>query len=84
MRKSATKEPKLVKKGQNFALSMLKSTPARKKYTTAGCGGCDKYELWACILFASIYTGLKSTLLPVLAVVTIIELCIPDGDKSKN
>ena len=24
---------------------MLKSTPARKKYTTAGCGGCDKYEL---------------------------------------
>ena len=33
MRKSATKEPKLVKKGQNFALSMLKSTPARKKST---------------------------------------------------
>ena len=26
---------------------MLKSTPARKNYTTAGCGGCDKYELWS-------------------------------------
>ena len=31
---------------------MLKSTSGRKKYTTAGCGGCDKYELcpelWTC------------------------------------
>ena len=26
---------------------MLTSTPARKKYTTAGCGGCEKYELWS-------------------------------------
>ena len=32
--------------GQNFAFIILKSTPAEKKYTTAGCGGCDKYELW--------------------------------------
>ena len=24
---------------------MLKSTPAQKKYTTAGFGGCDQYEL---------------------------------------
>ena len=31
--------------GQHFAFSMLKLTPARKKYTTAGSGGCDKYEL---------------------------------------
>ena len=37
---------KFAKFGQHFAFSMLKSTPARKKYTTAGCGGCDKYELW--------------------------------------
>ena len=36
---------KFAKFGQHFAFSMLKSTPARKKYTTAGCGGCDKYEL---------------------------------------
>ena len=25
----------------------LKSTPAQKKYTIVGCGGCDKYELWS-------------------------------------
>ena len=36
---------KFAKFGQHFAFPMLKSTPARKKYTTAGCGGCDKYEL---------------------------------------
>ena len=28
-----------------MAFSILKSTPAQKKYTTVGCGGCDKYEL---------------------------------------
>ena len=32
---------------------MLKSTLARKKYTTAGCGGCDKYEL--CVDFRFYY-----------------------------
>ena len=46
MRKSATKEPKLVKKGQNLALSMLyflltllfsKKYTDSKKYTTAVC-----------------------------------------------
>ena len=31
--------------GQNFAFALLKSTLARKKYTTAGCGSCDLYEL---------------------------------------
>ena len=41
---------KFAKFGQHFAFSMLKSTPARKKYTTAGCGGCDKYELWLVLL----------------------------------
>ena len=30
---------------QHFAFSMLKGTPAQKKYTTDGCGGCDEYEL---------------------------------------
>ena len=37
VRKLATKQPNLVKMGQNFAFSMLKSTPARKKYATSGC-----------------------------------------------
>ena len=40
------KQSKQAKKGQNLAFSILKSTPAQKKYTTVGCGGCDKYELW--------------------------------------
>ena len=31
--------------GQNFVFSVLESTPAQKKYTIAGCGGCDKYEV---------------------------------------
>ena len=31
--------------GQNFAFSMMKSTPAWKKYTTAGCDGRDLYQL---------------------------------------
>ena len=39
------KQSKQAKKGQNLAFSILKSTPAQKKYTTVGCGGCDKYEL---------------------------------------
>ena len=29
-----------------MAFSIIKSTPPQKKYTTVGCGGCDKYELW--------------------------------------
>ena len=33
-----------------MAFSILKSTPAQKKYTTVGCGGCDKYELCFCII----------------------------------
>ena len=37
MHKFATKKPKLIKMGQNFAFSMLKSTPAQKKYIIAGC-----------------------------------------------
>ena len=41
VRKFGTKEPELVKMGQNFVVSMLKSTPARKKYTTTGSGGFD-------------------------------------------
>ena len=32
---------KRAQKGQNFAFYMLKSTPARKKSPTAGCGSCD-------------------------------------------
>ena len=39
------KQSKQAKKGQNLAFSILKSTPPQKKYTTVGCGGCDKYEL---------------------------------------
>ena len=35
----------MAKKGQILAFSILKSTPPQKKYTTVGCGGCDKYEL---------------------------------------
>ena len=35
----------MAKTGQNLAFSMLKGAPAWKKYTTAGRGGCDKYEL---------------------------------------
>ena len=31
----------LGQKGQNFALSLLKKTPAWKKYTTVGLDGCD-------------------------------------------
>ena len=31
-----------------LAFSMLKSTLARRKSTTAGCGGCDLYELHKC------------------------------------
>ena len=30
---------------QHFAFSMLKCTPARKKYTTDVCGSCDEYEI---------------------------------------
>ena len=29
-------------------LSVEKGTPAWKKYTTAGCGGCNKYQVWTC------------------------------------
>ena len=36
----------MAKIGQNFALSVQKGPPARKKYTTAECGGCDQYQLW--------------------------------------
>ena len=28
------------------AFFLGKSTPAWKKYTTASCGGCDKYQVW--------------------------------------
>ena len=45
MHKFATKEPKLDKIGQNIVFSMLKRTKARKKYTIAGFGDCDKYEV---------------------------------------
>ena len=45
---------KFAKFGQHFAFSMLKSTPARKKYTTAGCGGCDKYELWSYLVWKAL------------------------------
>ena len=34
----------MAKTGHNFAFSMLKGAPPLKKYTTAGRGGCDKYE----------------------------------------
>ena len=40
VRRFATKKPEMAKKGQNFAFSMPKSTPVRKKYTTAGYDGC--------------------------------------------
>ena len=43
--KFATKYPKFAKIVQNFAFSMLQSTPARKKYNTTGSCGNDLYEL---------------------------------------
>ena len=42
MPKFATKLSIIVKMGQ-FCVLSTKSTPARKKYTTADCGGCDEY-----------------------------------------
>ena len=36
----------MARTGHSFAFSMLKRAPAWKKYTTAGRGGCDKYQLW--------------------------------------
>ena len=45
---------KYTKFGQHFAFAMLKSTPARKKYTTAGCGSCDKYELCSRLIYEAV------------------------------
>ena len=47
MRKIAKIGRNGAKKGQNLMFSLQKSTPAWKKYTTAGLGGRDKYELVA-------------------------------------
>ena len=43
----------MAKTGQNLAFLMLKGAPAWKKYTTAGRGGRDKYELWVNNKYAS-------------------------------
>ena len=40
-RQNSQNGSKWAKIGQNLAFIVLKSTLARKKYTTAGCGGCD-------------------------------------------
>ena len=33
-------------KNSPFRILCGKGTPAWKRYTTAGCGGCDNYEVW--------------------------------------
>ena len=35
----------MAKTSHNLVFPMLNRAPAWKKYTTAGRGGCDKYEL---------------------------------------
>ena len=43
--KQCDKIAKTSQSGPRFSFSLLKSTPALKKYTTAGCDGCGKYQL---------------------------------------
>ena len=46
MRKCASKQPQLTKIGPNCAFSVQKRASDWKKYTNAGGGGGDWYELW--------------------------------------
>ena len=56
---------------------MLKSTPARKKYTTAGCGGWDKYELWECYLFDDVYDNdLDRDVMMAILLATIVNFIV--------
>ena len=52
---------------------MLKSTPARKKYTTASCGGCDKYELCSLFNLAEWAVGVAPTAGPAHVLLAVLS-----------
>ena len=65
---------------------MLKSTPARKKYTAAGCCSCDLYELcicansalvqWSASKYIVLYILIKYSVFLTIITVTVILIII--------
>ena len=70
-------------KNSPFCVLCGKGTPAWKRYTTAGCGSCDNYEVWSYTL----YTALKCQMLFCLLLILnywLNQLKVLSKDESEN